>query len=322
MVLHMDEEIRNGVQITHKTLNRILGFAMSFKLAVPVISIFTREIYRALVFEADESDPVRLTGTILAAIRALPNTVKKFGGNPIFVKESDATLLVDTSVSASGDYFTSIFSDDVIQSSTPLPNALIGTPSTERELHGCCTSVKKLAPILAKLAQDKANTKELVALAIRIVIDCQGAVFGLLKPGSKIHAQNEIIKEIFSVLKEWNITPYPKWSKRSLLQCVDDLSKKWAKLPKLSEGALLKILRAFPGKRVLTPEPNKIATVLDRIRVSKAAVVVHPVWIPQPWWPLIVSQRKRHIELGAFSEAFGEDEEQTPEWSFHASLIE
>jgi len=54
MILHMDEELRKGNPITHKTLNRTLGYVISNKLASPGVSIHTRLLYKIVKSDAKE----------------------------------------------------------------------------------------------------------------------------------------------------------------------------------------------------------------------------------------------------------------------------
>lgn len=325
MVVHMDAEIRNGRSVSHETLNRLLGFAISLKLAVPAIPLFTRPLYQVLDSCVDQRSAVVFTPRALQALRELPLAVVEHGNASFTSHTVSASLMVDTSVSAVGATFSSVFGspEDAWELTIPLPCKLIGTSSTMRELFGAWVMLERVVPLLVTAAaRDPALPRHRTVLYLRVVIDCAGAIYCLLKPGSKHPGQNDIIQRIYTLLARWNVQLVPEWSARELLQFVDDLSKKWENLPLLSEQALLKILRRFPGKPVTLPPPNKIASAILDIRgSSKAKVLVHPVWEAQSWWPILANARHAVLDLGSFSDTFAEKETEQPEWSFQASLI-
>ena len=202
----------------------------------------------------------------------------------------------------------------------PLPNELIGTSSTLRELYGALVVLQAVLPLLSKqAARDMSLPRHKTRLYLRLVIDSAASIFCLLKPGSRSRDLNGVVKLIYELTTSWNVFLVPEWSARELLQMVDDLSKKWENLPGLSEQALLNILRKFHGIPVVMPPPNKIGTMIHR--AVRTVVVVHPVWPSQNWWPLLSERRVASLDLGDFSNTFDETNETQPEWCFQASLI-
>jgi hypothetical protein len=321
MCVHMHEEIRLGNPVTNQTLARLLGYAISCKLAVPIISIFTRPLYKVLSTEkVDQLKPVVFGPLALLALQELSPAMSRHANAPFADIAPVATVLVDTSVSATGGVFMSCLSKEDWKCTIPLPNELIGTSSTLRELYGALVVLQAVLPLLSKqAARDMSLPRHKTRLYLRLVIDSAASIFCLLKPGSRSRDLNGVVKLIYELTTSWNVFLVPEWSARELLQMVDDLSKKWENLPGLSEQALLNILRKFHGIPVVMPPPNKIGTMIHR--AVRTVVVVHPVWPSQNWWPLLSERRVASLDLGDFSNTFDETNETQPEWCFQASLI-
>ena len=156
---------------------------------------------------------------------------------------------------------------------------------------------------------------------IRLVIDSTSSIFALLKPGSSNPEINEIVGWIYTLLRNHMVSIEPEWRARELLQHVDDLSKKWEELGTLSEKAWLLILKAFPKYGVKFPNPNKLPSAIWSATHQKSVVIVHPEWTGKKWWPLLVSERSNFITIGSYKDAFQDEGDITPTWSFQASLF-
>ena len=321
MVLVIDEEFRNGNKITNRTVQRVTSTAISLKLAAPEIMIFVKPVFKAINYDPDCAEgPSLLNDVSMQALLSLPDVVSTFGGRRFFRVIPVATLEVDTSVSGIGSHFTSDFEDMSLEASFPLPESVIGKSSTYRELFGAWVMLEKVVPYLTDLIE-KSDSPQPEGINIRVVIDSTSSIFALLKPGSNNPEINEVVGWIYSLLRKHLVLIEPEWRARELLQHVDDLSKKWEELGTLSEKAWLMILRAFPKYGVKFPNPNTLPSAIWKAAHQKSTVIVHPEWTGERWWPLLASKRSRFITIGPYKEAFKDEGDITPTWSFQASLF-
>lgn len=322
MCVHIYEEIKEGRSITNQTLGRVLGYAISLKLAVPSVPIFTRPLYKLLDprKEAREEQVKGFGPAMLTAVGNLPSAVARHANAPFAEGTPVATVIVDTSVSATGGVFYSTFSDEEWERTIPLPSSLIGTSSTMRELSGALAILKLILPILAvQSGFDKNLPRHKTRTWVRLIIDSAPSIYCLKKPGSGNLHLNKVVELIFELTRIWNVCLIAEWSARDLIQQVDDLSKKWERLPWLSDKVMRILLLHFHGLPIIMPPPNKIGTIITQRK--RAMVLVHPHWVAQDWWILLNETRTSVLEIGDFSTVFNEKNDEQPDWLFQASLI-
>ena len=158
--------------------------------------------------------------------------------------------------------------------------------------------------------------------AIKVLMDSTASVSSLTKWRSRIEQINKVLIGITEILSQRDVTLDLEWTRRDNLKQADARSKIWETPAPLSEEALLKLLRQFPGVPISMPPPNKIPSELRRIQNLKDTVLVHPVWThAKKWWPLITSARSNHTVIGNFQTTFNKQGPNLPQWTFHASLI-
>jgi hypothetical protein len=322
MCVHMYDEISAGNPVTNKTLGRMLGYAISLKLAVPSIPLFTRSLYKLLDprREAKENHVKGFTPALLTALQDLPEAVKRHENAPFAEKTPVATIMVDTSVSATGGVLYSTFSDKEWEKTIPLPSILIGTSSTMRELSGALHILRLVLPLLVTQAKvDRTLPRHKTRMWVRLVIDSAPSIYCLRKPGSGNPNLNKAVELIVELARLWNVCLIPEWSARELIQKVDDLSKKWERLPGLSDQVIRTLLQKFHGLPIVMPPPNKIGTIISQRK--RAMVLIHPLWTTQSWWPLLNDTRTTVLDIGGFSTVFNENNDEQPDWLFQASLI-
>jgi hypothetical protein len=315
MIVIMHDEQRKGNKITHKTLNRVLGYVMSNKLACPTVSLHTRCLYQIVKCEAEEGVIIITEFNIIAQLFKILKYMESNNTASLISRQSDYTITVDTSVSATGALiFESNVANGVLypmwKGTIPLEEAQIGTSSTFREVYGLWIMLKEILQKFPSLE------------VIRILMDSLASVGALKKWSSSKEEINKILVKIAKLTKKKKVMLNVEWTPRDNLKEADKLSKIWETWPKLSEKSYLKILRAFPGCPVIIPPSNKIPSTIVRIQAQQSTVLVHPIWQGEKnWWPLVLSERIKVISLGKFNEVFNQHDLKLPKWNFQASLI-
>ena len=155
------------------------------------------------------------------------------------------------------------------------------------------------------------------------MFDSINTVKNIQKRGGPKPDLTELTKQLVLLLKTLEVTFIPKWLPRSKNARADALSKEWACKRDLQRDLHYALAAHFgQGVVVTAQEFTKIPTWLERHQGDCPAVLVHPKWESQPWWPKVARRRIQHVDLGVYNQVFEYGGDCiTPSWQFQASLF-
>jgi ribonuclease HI len=324
-----------GDTVQVELLQSFLGKLNAVRLAVQPVGTWTRALYGAAT-PAHEGQQTGTGHTGAACLNTAAREELKFwctelpkhNGYRIRAAEHEVVLHSDASEVGYGGHALGI------EVFGQLPEQLVGSSSTRRELFGLCELAERLVRVLT-------------GKQVKVKMDSQCAVRILTKGGSTInHPElSELTKRWWRWCQENGVRASYEWCPRELNKRADDLSKvfdrewslttegrkrieaEWGKLPILTTGEVRRLatsLSAPPHERyLLVPHFNAIASTIQLCRALRLDVcIVHPRWEAQSWWPTVMALARKtltlqnsRISLSATSIAL------LPNWSMCASLF-
>ena len=278
---------------------------------MPGVRAWTRDLYKN-IGGGPSAETVTLSPQARHELTFLRSHIRHWGpvGTPIFSGETDIEVFTDA-----GDFGCGGHTCDM-EWSEPLPDHLIGTSSTHRELFA-----------LLRFAQENASL--LRNRRVKFRMDSAAAVRNLYNQGGKIPDLIAIHKLWMDLCTLHNITATYVWLPREQNDRADELSKRthlsWA----LDTTAAASINHALGSSLPpYIPDLNRISTTLDEVtRSGKPLLLVHPVWRGATWWVRLQGMTSRHTDLPDAPEMLRprnpspEEPVHIPAWKMRASLI-
>ena len=250
-------------------LQRLTGHTISNILAIPALRVWTRALYREIAIAAEHGHSlVVLNPDSRMELLEIARLLDTQNGAPlgIIAQPTDAAH-VDASECGFGGRIgeTPLYG--------PLPNHLIGTSSTLRELG----SVELL--LMKAEATNVPLPKRLL-----LCMDSYAAVRNLEKGGGPMHDLCVMVKRIMVLCERLGISLFPLWIPREKNTEADALSKKVAKIWQLRPN-IQSILSADAGCEIVLPPYNTIRNCISRaVARGKIAAFIIPKWKAQSWW--------------------------------------
>jgi hypothetical protein len=281
-------QARGGFDYKH--LERLTGFVQSQALAIPAVKVWTRQLYSDMaVAHAAGSKFVPANDRNVEEIRMLRFLFENHNGAPIGLETAATTYFLDAGETGIGAHSTD---ESLEHFSEVLPDALIGTSSTQRELYTLKALLWRHGNVLAKppcFTFDSADT-----------------VCTLTRGSSPVQAMQDLVKDIFLLLTKLELRPVYAWVRREQNVLADKLSKRWCQAWRLTEPVLKSINATWPEVTVRLDRFNKLGNIL-RSRSPGAGpplVVIAPRWPSQSWWPLLLKLSKDARSMGRAMNVF------------------
>ena len=203
-------------------------------------------------------------------------------------------------------------SDAKQEYATALPEQLIGSSSTRRELYG----LRKFALALGQVIRGK---------KVLFHMDSRAGVQNMLNQGGSKRDLNGEFRAWLQVVEELQIEPYFTWVPREENARADALSKRVPLAWKLSDGARADMATNFPNEQWTLPDLNQIGNVLLEARTrGKEFVLVHPVWPGAAWWNLVQAHGARRVSLPTADQSLVSTKKGwkgPPRWRMQATLL-
>lgn len=313
----MRQADERGGNVPTRDLESFIGMVVAMKPAIKHATLFARDMmYAALNAREADDEQVPVTERVREELRfwaeelARPSNSPIVGPGAVVTAQCDAGELAVGAVLSNG---TSV--------SEPLPVALIGASSTERELFGALRVLET-------------QRKALSGRVVRLYMDSFAAIRNLIKGGGPVPRLVRMCKAIHAVARECGITVQPAWIPREWNTEADALSKPWDAQPQFTRVAHERIAAAVSTARQLprakhaylyAPAPNDLAFTIQRLRAERAvALVVAPEWPAQGWYQAMLSAAHTKWPLGVANEMWQRSEQQPqyPHWQLSVFLVD
>ena len=199
--------------ISTKLLESTLGTLLSARLAIPLLSVFTRDLYTPWKdpnFRMTPGMSVTVTPAMRDELTTVGYLLTSSNGAPFMDAKFEIDLFVDASeigwgATALGRSASGLFHAEVI-----------GKSSTFRELLGLLTAISHHALL-----------PSLTTKVVRFTMDSKSAICNLVRGGGPVTALRDLIKQLWNFFLSHKITPIFRWFRRDRIemQFVDNLSK-------------------------------------------------------------------------------------------------
>lgn len=298
-------------------LESFVGMVVAMKPAIKHATLFAREMmYATLNAREACAAHVTVTERIREELRfwseelARPSSSPIVGPGAVISAHCDAGELAVGAVLSNGATF-----------SEPLPVALIGASSTERELFGALRVLETQREVLS-------------GRVVRLYMDSFAAIRNLIKGGGPVPRLVRMCKAIHAVARQSGITVQPTWIPREWNTEADALSKPWNTQPQFTRAAHERIAAAVSAARqhpraknayLYAPAPNDLAFTIQRLRAERAvALVIAPEWPAQSWYQSMLSAVHTQWPLGSANEIWqrSERQQQYPQWQLAVFLVD
>jgi hypothetical protein len=308
------DEILGTPQTTVGAVHSLWGTIVSLRPALQGASAYCYEIGRQTVAERasgrEGEDVMSLSPASTAELTMLRTHIRVHGprGLPIPSTTQNVSVWSDAGEVGIGGHT----SDAKQEFATALPEELIGSSSTRRELYG----LRKVALALGDVIRGK---------KVLFHMDSRPGVQNMLNQGGSKRDLNAEFRAWLQVVDELKIEPYFTWVPREENTRADALSKRVPLEWKLSEEARAAINTFFPDKEWVLPNLNQIGNVLLEARCSgKDVVLVHPVWPGAAWWNLVQAHSVERAHLPTADQSLVSTKKGwkgPPRWRMQATLL-
>jgi len=290
--------IREGRVLSVQDIRRVTGKLISLKLTIPTVPIWLRDLYFYLPSEPsdDENKPCIHVGIeTVHGLRVIKSMIASSGESPFVSPVSERDVFVDSGEIGWGASILGLETHGLFDDQT------IGQSSTFRELIGLREFLKD--PLAGFM----------IGKVVRINMDSRCAIANLFHAGP-VRILLPLVKDIWNILGENNITPIFRWVSRENrdLRRVDELSKcvnfsltdEWKE--RLEDEFQLP---------VVVVDHNKIPEVLGWLVSRKChCLFFTPRWEGKSWWTLLCHHARRIIRLNKQCVRF--NRVGSPGWEF------
>lgn len=296
---------------TVKSMEQLTGFVQSQALAIPAVKVWMRAIYTEIAAaKAKGSEVMILSAEGNEELEMLEHLFQNHNGAPIAPQTSGSTYKLDAGEAGVG---AMAMDGSMPDFSEPLPEELIGSSSTRRELYTLKALLWHRGPQI--------NPRPL------FLLDSRDSVCNLTKGSSRNN--QDLVKDIYHLLQLHDLSPIYAWVPREENQHADRLSKRWCKSWKLTAESAARVEKTWPGAQIKCVRFNTIGNLLLESENSPRGktVVIVPRWTSQVWWPMLVERAVQTAVLGSASDVFEptwiSDRIGTgiPKWTIYAVLI-
>ena len=285
----MLERAYRGERLQSQDVRRLTGQVLSFSLAIPCVRVWTRSLY---AFMPEEGDCLLLAGPDqIEELEMLDRVVVERNGNPIRCREFSDTVKLDAGETGAGGH---LLGGD-LSFSEALPDHLIGTSSTRREMQGFAMFLE-------------AEGATLAGRRVRFMFDSAASVCILVKGGSRVPVLTRLTKDIFLLLQRHCIDPVYEWTPRENNVLADKLSKRFDQSWQLTRGSTRLVQNTWPNIPISLVRFNTISNWLES-RGPGPAVLIAPFWPAQRWWPVLSRRQCGVLHLGVAFDVF------QPKWA-------
>lgn len=305
---------------THETLRKVVGTCSSLHPACRQINVFLRSSHKFMNTHAAKQTHVSLSKSCLSDLLDGAEYLARCDGFLFSDTAPEFDYKLDAGETGYGGTFVNLHNNTEVRYQLPLPEHVVGSSSTKRELFGADV-------IFSSSAQAARNT------TVHLHMDSAPSIQILLRGGSKIPDLNTHAKNIIETAQRFNIRLLPIWVNRENNTVADELSKVWASFhtEKISPYLVLHASMIHGNIPLTCKKVGELPHFFNvRARYKKRRtrlLLLHPVWEAQIWWPHLVNQRSHFFEAGDFSTVFPElssrirHVEPKPTWRFQVSLL-
>lgn len=283
-----------------------LGQLVSCRLAIPAISVWSRELYtpwRNLGENGVVSPMTHISEQMKEELLMLVDLVKERNGAPFMNQKSELDIYCDASEIGWGAFLLHL------QVSGLFKDTVVGSSSTFRELHGLMQCISD--PEVQELITHK---------ALRINMDSRPALMNMMKGGGPVLELCRQVKAISIVLTKLDVKTSYRWLSRESLQMkkADMLSKTtnfWL------DQEFANMLASTYQCDIMCPGYTTIPNVLSVLsRRTKPAGIVVPRWEAKSWWVNLVEMAFVLVSLEDKVIVF-ENCKRRPNWKFCLALF-
>jgi hypothetical protein len=285
------------------TLASLCGSALSVSLAIPGVSTWTRSLYAQ---QYQGTPTVFLSVASMEELGVLDTMLVLSNGSPFTDPEHDKEMWVDTGEVGWGA------SIDGIEVRGHMPEEIIGTSSTARELFG-----------LASALESDQVWNRIKGKVILLNMDSMCSVRNLVKGGGPVEELVEWVKIIWKLCERGKIKLVPRWLRRStlMMQRVDALSKtgtRWLLDPVWALG-----IQQKTGFHPMLPDLSRCGpAVKAAVSRQEKTVLVLPRWEGKTWWNLAFRCCTQQFQVDNTSTAILPNLEMgLPRWDFHVFVF-
>jgi hypothetical protein len=292
-----------------KKLESTLGSILSMRLAIPLVSVFTRDLYspwKTPDFLITPGMTVSVTPQMRDELVMLGQLLSSSNGAPFMNAISEIDLFVDSSeigwgASALGQTASGLFRSEII-----------GTSSTFRELYGLLQAI--LEPRMLPLLCNK---------IVRFTMDSKPAIANLVRGGGPVGALCFMVKQLWGVFLSHNINPLFRWFRRNSIEMefVDKLSKS---LTFSLSKDMARHLHLTLEREIFSVEYGQIPNLIQSILgFPRRCAIVIPKWQGKSWWTTIVQHCSSLFPLAPENIVFTASPGlPAPTWSFVVAVFD
>jgi hypothetical protein len=307
LILELIEKADAMRAIDVQQLQSIIGKLMSMKLAVYPVRVWTRYLYRDIAKAVEHQRvQIALSPDATEELHFWKHNLRKYNGNAIKHPRHQISLHCDAGETGWGGHCESK------ECAGAFEESLIGKSSTERELTA-------LLLVGHQLVHNLRNKR------VEIVMDSNPAIRNLMKGGGpKPHLCNTV-KEWWTFCDKNNIRCTYTWVPREENTRADELSKVNSSKWPLSRQSIITIRqnRRFSELPMYSPDYNQISNTINHMMAKREiAILIHPRWPAQIWWPTLLKLRRDQIELGTMAKACIATNHQYRPWHLLATIVD
>ncbi len=313
-VIAQIDAILGSPQTTVGAVHSLWGTIVSMRPALQGASAYCYEIGRQTVAERalgrEGDDTMYLSQASTQELLLLRTHIRSHGpqGLPIPSTTQNISVWSDAGEVGFGGHTT----DAKQEYSTALPEELIGSSSTRRELY----ALRKVALALGDVIRGK---------KVLFHMDSRPGVQNMLNQGGSKRDLHEEYKAWLKTVEDLQIEPYFTWVPREENVRADALSKRVPLQWGLSALASAVMATHFPDQEWTLPDFNQIGnTLLEARSVEKHFILVHPVWPGAAWWNMVQAYAAKSVDLPTADQSLLSTKKSwkgPPRWRMRATLI-
>lgn len=308
--------------VSRTAFESLTGQIVSMRPAVGPVQLFTREMYKAIANALNQNEGARvikLHDKAKAEVKLWNEQLPQRNGKEIVPPAAMVEWRVDASESAIGAHDT-MSGKELAHA---LPEALIGSSSTERELYAALHVVRAWA-------------HSAYGRVVRLCMDSFAATRNLVKGGGPVPALCDLTKQIWEECEKQRVRLVPEWVPREENTLADKLSKAWEQWYLLCPKALGRVHGLIAeakhsthrAARVVNVPFNQIRNVLHHAKEESSVIcLVHPLWQAQSWWEIVREAEVASIPLGPVQHALVPPPDDSPwegrpRWRLDATILD
>jgi hypothetical protein len=300
-----------GGQASLEKLHSLEGTLQSMSLAIPSIMIWVRYLAAArATAQAQGRESMPLTGDQSRALKEAVSLLQTNNGAPVNPPFATLRAHLDAGGTGLGAWL------HLPEGSEELVYVL-----SEEEMRQSSTH-RELLTVLRLIQAHGAGV--LRGQVFRVYMDSSAAVRILLKFGSnKSEDCHTLCEQIDAACRAHGITLQPVWVPRDENQKADALSKHFDR-GELRSDVRRRIRRRLGELPILCPTFTNVGQAATAaLAQGQSAIVVHPKWPSQAWWPALQRRTTRTLGLGCYADTFHyKGKHKPPPWEFQASVLE